>query len=117
MGKISLSHAVGKTREKKLLGGTYNSIVTSVSFSERYLAETALEIQYELTAADGSTYPYRELFVNDDRNARSAAFFDKLEVYGIPLDDIGQFEGFEEVLVLKQQIGKPFLTIESREAR
>ena len=45
MGKISLSHAVGKTREKKLLGGTYNSIVTSVSFSERYLAETALEIQ------------------------------------------------------------------------
>lgn len=117
MSKISLSRAVGKKREKKLPIGTYQSVVIHVGFSEKHLAETALEIRYELTAADGSKYAYREIFENDDRNPRTAAFFDKLEEYGIPLDDVTQFEGFEENLVLKQQVGKPFLTIESRSAR
>ena len=117
MSKISLSRAVGKKREKKLPVGIYQSIVTSVGFSEKHLAGTALEIKYELTATDGSKYAYREIFENDDRNPRTAAFFDKLEEYCISLDDVGQFEGFEETLVLKQQVGKRFLTIESREAR
>ena len=117
MKKISLSRAVGKKYEKKLPVGTYMSVVTSVGFSEKHLAETALEIKYELTATDGSKYSYREIFENDDRNPRTAAFFDKLEEYGFSLDDVTQFEGFEEILVLKQQVGKRFLTIESRSAR
>ena len=117
MSKISLSRAVGKKREKKLPVGTYLSVVTHVGFSEKHVTETALEIRYELTAADGSKYPYREIFENDDRNPRTAAFFDKLESYGISLEDLGEFEGFQETLVLKQQVGKPFLTIESRSAR
>ena len=117
MKKISISRAVGKKYEKKLPVGTYVSVVTSVGFSEKHLAETALEIKYELTATDGRKYPYREIFENDDRNPRTAAFFDKIESYGISLEDLGEFEGFQETLVLKQQVGKPFLTIESRSAR
>lgn len=115
MSKISLSAAFAdKTTQKKLRIGTYRSKVTSVVYSEKHVAGSAIVIHYKLTAGNGDVFDYSEYFYLDGRNPRSQVFFAYLEESGIDPDDLGQFEGCAEELVLKKSTNSRFLTIESR---
>ena len=109
-GKIA--SAAKKTR---LCPGVYDSVVISVDYAADYVSEQAIEIHYELTAPDGSVYPFAELFYNDNRIPRTEKFFHHLEENGFSLASLEAFVGTKEKLILKKSIRGPFLTIEHRE--
>lgn len=111
---FSLAQALAPTKSARLSPGTYRSTVTHIGYADDYLAETAIEIQYELTAADGSTFPYKEIFYNTVSNPRTRDFFKYLDANGIPLDALEEFEGFQETLVVKKSTRGGLLTIERR---
>ena len=112
---LSISKAVAAPKKNKLAPGTYESVVISVAYATAYVEGKAIEIRYELTAADGSVYPYKEVFFNNEMNPRSAEFFEYLEDIGIPLDELEAFVGTHEKLVVKKSTRGPFMTIEHRE--
>lgn len=112
---FSIAKAVAAPKKKQLAPGIYESVVTSVAYAAAYVEGKAIEIHYELTAADGSVHPYKEVFFNDFMNPRSAEFFGYLKGIGIPLDELEVFVGTQEKLVIKKSTKGPFMTIESRE--
>ena len=75
---FSISKAVAAPKKKLLAPGTYESVVTSVAYAAAYVEGKAIELHYELTAADGSVHPYSEVFYNDLSNPRSNFFFSVL---------------------------------------
>ena len=113
---ISLSKALSTPKAKALVPGIYRSVVLSVAYAADYVHESALEIKYELTAADGSTHPYREIFFNDSSIPRTRAFLEYLDSLGVPMNELEQFVGFEEELVIKKAGKGKLVTIESRRA-
>ena len=111
---FSLAQALAPAKSARLAPGTYRSTVTHIGYADDYVAGTAIEIQYELTAADGSTFPYREIFYNTSGNPRTRDFFKYLDANGIPLDALEEFVGFHETLVIKKSTRGGLLTIERR---
>lgn len=112
---FSLAQALAPTKSTRLSPGTYHSTVTYIGYADDYVSETAIEVKYDLIAADGSVFPYKEIFYNTDRVPRSRFFFKYLEANGISLDALEEFEGFQETLVIKKSTRRSgLLTIESR---
>ena len=112
---LSIAKAFAAPKKKLLAPGTYESVVTSVAYAAAYVEGKAIELHYELTAADGSVHPYSEVFFNELTNHRSAKFFEYLRSLGIPLDELEAFVGTKEKLVIKKSTSGRFMTIESRE--
>ena len=112
---FSISKAVAAPKKKQLAPGIYESVVISVAYAADYVEGKAIEIHYELTAANGSVHQYKEIFYNDFMNPRSTKFFNYLEKIGVPLDALEAFVGTREKLVIKKSTRGPFMTIEHRE--
>lgn len=94
--------------------GTYSAKIVYADYDDDYVAESAFVIKYELTAEDGTTLPYSEVFFSDERNPRTQEFYDYLEDHQIyTFDDL---IGKEEILVIKKTTaGRGLVTIESRQ--
>ncbi|MBR5571335.1 MAG: hypothetical protein IKV99_01665 [Oscillospiraceae bacterium] len=116
VNNFSISGKIASAAEKaRLRPGVYDSVVISVAYAADYVSEQAIEIHYELTAPNGSVYPFTELFYNDDSIPRTKKFFHHLEKHGFSLAAMETFVGTREKLTLKKSIRGPFLTIEHRE--
>lgn len=114
---FSISAAINpKKSATNIPVGTYSSVVTSVAYAADYVKGKAIEVQYSLTAADGSVFKYKEIFHNNRKNPRTDEFFRYLESLGISLDQLEDFVGTTEELVLKKSGKGKLLTIESRRA-
>ena len=101
-------------KKSTLRVGTYKAQVTTVEWADDYGTGKAFRVKYSLLSENGEKHDYSELFYNDPRNKRSAAFFDYLEANGIPLDAIDEFVGCREEIVLKKSTRGRFLTIDER---
>ena len=105
----------GKAEKKLPPEGVYNSVVIDVRWAENYEPETAYEIEYRITAEDGTVYRHKEIFKTDLRNKRTAKFENYLAQNGI--NDLDDFKGQEEKLTFKHvsKDGNVFFNIDNRE--
>jgi hypothetical protein len=98
--------------------GVYESTVISVHWAEDYADETAFEIEYDLTSADGKKFTYSEIFYTlkkSPRNKRSKDFRKYLENNG--LSDPEELHGCKEKLTFKKNVhrNRTYIEIVERE--
>lgn len=103
---LPMKTAKKKTNKVKIRPGTYTSEVISVADHKDYRPGDACEITYQLSQGDQS-WTYRETYINDPDDPRSAEFMDYLSRNGIEVTDWVQLLGLhEEVQLLKESKGK-----------
>ena len=105
----------GKAGKQLLPDGVYDSVVVDVKWADGYEAEEAYEVTYELTSKEGKVYRHREIFKNDVKNKRTAAFEDYLADNGI--EDLLDFKGkCEKLTIQRVKVGsREFANIVDRE--
>lgn len=92
-----------RTRDR-VKAGSYVSTVDRISYDEDYVDKQAFRIEYTLVNQDGDSISYSEIFHYNDRNERTAQFFDYLEENGIDFneDDLPDLVGLREHVTLKK---------------
>ena len=115
MSNVSFAAAMSGPKAPRLRPGTYRSTVTAVEPAEEYCEGKAIKIAYQLTDKSGNTHAYSEVFFVGNRYERTRLFCEYLHDNGIPVDNLDEFVGCTEELVLKKSTRGKFLTIESRQ--
>ena len=91
-----------KTR-KSVKAGTYTALVKDVYFDEEYVGDGAFKIVYELIDAEGNKQKFDELFY-DNENPRRNDLLDYLEENKIRHDNLSDFIGCTEEVVIKKLV-------------
>ena len=106
-----------KKSSKKMVPGTYDSVITYAGDNPEYVEGEAFEIRYELVGENGDRYTHRETFCNDAENARTAEFEEYLQQNGMTLGNPSALIGCKERLEFKKhnQGGRTYLNIVNRE--
>ena len=94
------SHGSSNGHAPKLLPGTYEASVKAVDDSEDYFPGEAFTIVYNVTTVGGCV-DYRETFINDSDEPRTADLLSDMESAGI--NDVNDLPGHPVELVLKKQ--------------
>ena len=112
-----LRRAKDHVRKARLQPGEYQSQAVSVEEASGFVAGDAVTITYELEKA-GNKWSFRETFMCQLHNPRTAAFVEYLENNGVDSQDLNDFVGCrEKVQLLKEDKGERgvFLNIVARE--
>lgn len=98
--------------------GTYQGEIVDMCNAPGYKPGAAFRLTYHITLKNGAMKIFEETFVNNENNPRSAAFFEKIESYGIDSYDLENLIGLREMLTFEKVVsvsGIPFTNIVSRE--
>ena len=95
-----ISRAVVKN---KLRPGEYDAVVVSLTDAAGYVPGDAFTIAYELQRED-NIFRFKETFINDLYDPRTAKLINYLADNGISADDLNTFVGCHEKVTLLKEV-------------
>lgn len=99
-----LKKSSSSSSKKSIRPGDYDAVVLKLADAAGYVPGDAFTVTYELSR-DGKIWTFKETFVNDLEEPRTAAFVKYLTDNGIDAGNIDAFVGcHEKVKLLKQAI-------------
>ncbi len=82
--------------------GTYEAIVTACGYDDSYAGDGAFSVTYELTSGNGKKIKHSEVFFDNDYNDRTWAFKEHLYNLGITVENLDDFVGCKERIIVKK---------------
>lgn len=82
--------------------GIYEATVTACGYDDSYAGDGAIRVAYELIGSNGKTFNHSEVFFDNDYNDRTWEFKEHLYDIGITEDNLEDFVGCKERIVVKK---------------